>query len=119
MLRRITAKQFQQWEHYAVIDPLEGSERRADWRTALICKYLFDTQQRVIQAVLAAGGIERHKRPKFVDLELKDFVLQWEESTPKPPKKKQTWQEQWEIIEMIMHATEGGAVDAQTSTRPS
>lgn len=107
MLRSLTAKQFQEWEEYAGLEPLE-TDRRADWRTALIVKQIFDANQRLINAVLAGAGLERHKRPRFVETELKDFVLQWEEADNKNGKRrKQTWQEQWTIIEMINDAFGG------------
>jgi hypothetical protein len=105
MLRSLTAKQFAEWQAYARIEPF--TEKLEDWRVALLAKAIFDANQRLIDAIFAVNGAEKHKRPKIVETKLDDFLLVWrEEESSKPPaaKKKQTWEEQFAIIEMIMHA---------------
>jgi len=102
LLRSLTAKQFREWEEYARLRPWEDTDRRADWRAALVTKQIFDSNQRLVDVVLAAAGVAKHKRPRFVELELKDFLLQWEsDEDASKPRRKQTWQEQWKIVERI------------------
>ena len=110
VLRRLTAKQFLEWEEYARLEPFDVTDRRQDWRAAQIVKQVFDSNQRLISALCALHGLERHKRPRFIEVEMKDFVLSWNtgEETPKSDKKKkQSWQEQWAIVEMINTAFGG------------
>ena len=103
MLRSLTAKQLLEWEEYARLEPFNAEESHADWRTAAILKHIFDGNQRLINAILAAAGAKPHQRPKFVETELKDFLLQWNANTS-APKKKQTWQEQFQIVSLINKA---------------
>jgi len=105
MLRSITAKQFAEWQAYARIEPF--TEKLADWRIASIAKAIFDANQRLIDALYAVNGAEKSKRPKIIETKLDDFLLVWKEQDgdkPPPQKRKQTWQEQLAIVEMIMHA---------------
>ena len=104
MLRSLTAKQFLGWEEYARLDPMDAAEVHADWRTAAILKHMFDDNQRLIDAVLAAAGVKKSQRPKHVDTKIDDFVLQWRSTTDdvKPQqKRKQTWEEQFRIAQLI------------------
>lgn len=110
MLRQLTAKQFLEWEEYATLEPLNQEDRREDWRTAAVLKATFDANQRLIDALLAVHGVERHKRPHIVNTDLRDFVLEWtieDAAAPKKKRRQQTWQEQWAIVEMINHAFGG------------
>jgi hypothetical protein len=104
MLRSLTAKQFMEWQAYARLEPF--GETRADWRAASISKTLFDLNQKLVDTLFAVNGAEKSKRPKIIETKLQDFLLTWkdEESTPPTPKKRQTWQEQLAIVEMIVHA---------------
>jgi len=104
LLRSLTAKQFAEWQAYARLEPF--AESRADWRAALLAKTMFDLNQRLVDALFALHGIERSKRPKITQADIKDFLLTWKEEDSTPPKamKKQTWKEQLAIVEMIMHA---------------
>lgn len=104
MLRSLTAKQFLEWEEYARLSPLDEGDLHDDWRSAAIMKQIFDTGQSVVQAVLAAAGAKRHQRPKVVQTELKDFVLKWDAEAKPPPKRKQTWEEQLRIAQIITAA---------------
>jgi hypothetical protein len=104
MLRSLTAKQFAEWQAYARLEPF--TERLEDWRTAYLAKTMFDLNQRLVDTLFAVNGVEKGKRPKVVKTELKDFLLEWAEATIGSPvkKKKQTWQEQLAIVQMIVHA---------------
>jgi hypothetical protein len=103
MLRSLTAKQFAEWQAYARMEPF--GEMRQDWRVASLAKTIFDVNQKLVDALFAVNGAEKSKRPKVVQTTLQDFVLEWKESEEPPkPKKKQTWQEQLAIVEMIVHA---------------
>jgi hypothetical protein len=105
MLRSLTAKQFTEWQAYARLEPF--AETRADWRTASLSKMLFDQNQKLIDALFAVNGAEKGKRPKIIQTTIQDFLLTWKEeevALVRPPKRKQTWQEQLAIVEMIVHA---------------
>jgi hypothetical protein len=104
MLRSLTAKQFAEWQAYARLEPF--GETRADWRAASISKAIFDQTQKLTDTLFAVNGAEKSKRPKMVATKLDDFLLTWKEAESTPPKerKRQTWQEQLAIVEMIVHA---------------
>jgi hypothetical protein len=72
LTRRLTAKQFLDWEHYDAIEPF--GDDRADMRAASIVQMLYN--------------INRGKGQKA--LTLKDFMLTFKEAAPK---KEKTWQE--------------------------
>jgi hypothetical protein len=78
MLRAMTLKQLEMWQAYEALEPF--GERRADYRAASICQYVFNMAVAV-----------KDRRP------LKDFLLEAEEEVVKP---KQTWQEQELIMKM-------------------
>jgi hypothetical protein len=116
LLRSLTAKQLLAWEEFVALEPFDRESRKADWRAAQVSKYIFEMQQQLVDVVLAAVGVKKSKRPKRLELDLKDYVLTWKEpdAPPDPPKKKQTWQEQWAIIELIQHAHDHGAKDKES-----
>jgi hypothetical protein len=78
MCRSITAKQLIEWEAYARLEPF--GEVRDDYRFASVVAMIFN------MAVVA-------KDRKPIDT----FLLKWEDGEEQPKKKKQTWQEQFEI----------------------
>lgn len=80
--RGLTAKQFQEWEHYAQLEPF--GELRADYRAASIREMVHNTQVK-----------KEHQKP------LKDFLLNFEEQEPK---KKQDWRAQVKILELLAMA---------------
>ena len=96
-----------EWEYYSILEPFDRSERMFDWRFAQMAKMMFDSTQRLVDIILAAQGAKN--RPKFIDTDLKDFVLTWsdpEDSMPKTPKRRQTVEEQWDIVRLIYSAYE-------------
>jgi len=86
----------------------------ADWRAAQIAKAIFDANQHLVDVVLAAVGIKKHQRPKMQTTDLKDFVLTWKDpdAPPTPPKRRQTVDEQWAIIQLIQHAHDSMAKES-------
>lgn len=102
MLRDLTAKQFLGWEEYARLNPLDAPELRADWRMAAMLKHMFDHNQRLVDAVLAAAGAKKSDRPKMIQTKLEDFILQWvDPESPVTSKRKQSWEDQFRIAQLI------------------
>lgn len=85
MLRRITAKQLRDWLHYDSLEPF--GDIRADIRTASI-------------VAMIANVNRGEKQPPY---EIKDFLLRFDVEA-KPPRPKQTWQEQKRIAYIIAEA---------------
>lgn len=79
MLRRLTAKQFLEWEHYARLEPF--GELRADYRAALIASVI--------------ANVNRGSKQKPYTLE--DFLLKFAEE----PVRKQTVEDQLAVAKMI------------------
>lgn len=84
MLRRLTAKQLLEWKQYDDIEPI--GDLRRDWHAASICCVLANL------AVVKSGGRKRFK--------VKDFLLEWGEERDVKGR-RQTWQEQKMIAQMI------------------
>lgn len=83
MLRSLTAKQFQEWVHYAALEPFDDT--RADYRAASIVQMLYNAN--------------RGKDAK--PMTLSDAVLKFGEQEPK---KKQTWEMQLAIARSMTAA---------------
>lgn len=81
MLRSITAKQFLEWMAYARMEPF--NELRDDQRAASIVQMVFNM----------AGKMAKDSKP------LSDFMLKWDPEEAKP--KKQTWQEQSKMLNIV------------------
>jgi Protein of unknown function (DUF4035) len=85
MLRQISWKQLHEWIAYAELEPFD--ETRADYRAASICTLL--------------ANINRNPKKQPRAFEIQDFLLLFGED--KKPK-KQTWQQQKMIAQMIAMA---------------
>ncbi len=86
LLRRMTAKQFLGWQHFAQIEPFTfDKELRADFRSA--------------QIVQVIANVNRGSKQKAYTLQ--DFLLKFDDA--KPPTKK-TWQEMQKTAYMIAMA---------------
>jgi hypothetical protein len=90
MLRRLTAKQFREWEHYASLEPF--SEERDDYRAASIREMVYNM---AVQS--------KDRKP------LRDFVLPFGE--PKP-KQWPTWQEMQAKARIIALMFSAGAKES-------
>lgn len=82
--RQLTAKQFQEWELYASMEPF--GEMRADWRAASIRSMVFNMAVPV-----------KDRKP------MSDFLLKFEEVVKKPSA-GQSWQEKKAIALSIAAA---------------
>lgn len=96
LLRRITAKQFREWQAYYALEPFD--EQRGDYRSAQICQML--------------ANIYRGANQKPFD-NLDDFMLKFDAE----PKKGQSVQEKLNVMTVIARAwnqviTEGMAANA-------
>jgi hypothetical protein len=81
MLRQMTAKRFRDWMRYAEVEPFRfDKELRADYRIA-----------HVVQTLVNLNRGKSPARP------LKDFLLPFDDATPK----KKTWQEMQRAAYMI------------------
>lgn len=83
MLRSLTAKQFQAWEHYAQLEPFD--ETRADYRAASIVQVIANVNRGKNQAAYT----------------LQDGLLRFGEPRSS---RRQTWQEQKQIAYAICMA---------------
>jgi hypothetical protein len=88
MLRRLTAKQFREWEHYALLEPF--SEERADWRAASVREMIHNM------------AVESKDRKP-----MKHFLLPFGEQE----KKQKTWQEMAAMARFIALAYSTPAKD--------
>lgn len=97
MLRRMSAKQFARWVWYEQVEPF--GELRADWRTAQITSMIHNT-------------VVKTENQKSI----KDFLLEFRPSTESsnaaPPVRKQTVEEQVEILNILARAFSVAGVDA-------
>lgn len=84
MLRKLTAKQFMEWEIYAELEPFD--ETRADYRTAHIVQMLYN--------------INRGRNDKAATID--ECLLRFE--LPERPPAKQTRADQIAIIKAIVAA---------------
>lgn len=101
MLRSITAKQFLEWQAYARLEPF--NELRDDYRAASIA-------QMVYNMAVAKAKDRKH--------DVSEFLLTWKEVDPKttvklpPGPRKQTWQEQQKLLELMALAFNAPGVNA-------
>lgn len=87
LARRLTAKQFMEWEWINEMDPI--GPNRADYHFALIAYILW------------AVNVDEKAKKKH-PMKIEDFLLKFEEVTEaKPVKKKQTWQDQLAIARIM------------------
>jgi hypothetical protein len=84
MLRRLTGKQFREWEMYNQIEPF--GELRADYRTAVIEKMLYDVN----------GGAKQKA------LTVEDFLLQQKFEPPTKPEAPK--QDQFALMKLLAAA---------------
>jgi hypothetical protein len=87
MLREITWLQFVEWMAYSQVERFD--EVRADLRAASICAML--------------ANIHRNPKKRATPFNVSDFLLDFEGT----PKRRQTWQEQKMIAQMIVAAYNG------------
>jgi hypothetical protein len=66
VLRRLTAKQFLEWQAYATLEPFD--EVRGDFRSALIASVL--------------ANVNRDSKKKPEPFKIQDFLLKFEEAEP-------------------------------------
>jgi tRNA uridine 5-carbamoylmethylation protein Kti12 len=90
MLRRLTARQFINWEIYDAIEPF--GQLREDYRTAQIVSLLYNVNR------------GKHDKAKSVE----DFLLKFEEPQP-----KQTWQEQLTYMKIFAAAQNRAYLESQ------
>lgn len=88
MLREMSWPQFAEWIAYSQIERFD--EVRADLRAASICAML--------------ANIHRNTKKRAQPFNVSDFLLSFGEETPK---RRQTWQEQKMIAQMIVAAYNG------------
>lgn len=81
MLRKLSWQQFLEWQHFDSVEPF--GDMRSDWQAASIC---------ALMATIAAKGKKRFSP--------KDFLLQFGDARESKGK-KQTWQEQKMIAQML------------------
>jgi Protein of unknown function (DUF4035) len=90
MLRRLTAKQFRNWEIYHDLEPF--GEIRADYRAASIVQIVHNM----------------NRGPKTKALTLQECMLKFETE----PKKQQSWQTMQSIAKMIAMAYNAPGITA-------
>lgn len=86
LARSLTAKQFQEWEAYALLEPFD--EVRADYRAASI--------------VTTLANVNRGERQ--APFSLKDFLLNFEEPEQEVKPRRQTVDQQVKMAYMIAKA---------------
>lgn len=86
MLRRMSIRQFREWQAYAVIEPF--GEIRADYRAASISATIANVNR----------DAKKHARP----FQISDFLLRF--GTEMRGRQTQTWQQQKAIAKMIVNA---------------
>lgn len=84
MLRELPAKQFLEWQMFDQLNPI--GDLRRDWQAASICA--------VIANIAAAQGRSKKR------FKVQDFLLEFGEERERP-ERRQTWQEQKMIIQMV------------------
>ncbi len=95
MLRSLTAKQLMAWEDYSELEPFD--EVRADYRAA--------------QIVTMLANINRDTKKQKTAYKIDDFLLKFEKTEKTASAKRQTWQEQQRIAELIVMANNAAVRD--------
>lgn len=115
MLRQISHRDLIEWE---VFQGLEASaDEQAAWQFASL-RQLLDDKLNDLMAIVVA--VATSKKPKDVKRrKLEEYVLRFGDDRPEAPKRKQTAQEQWDILvkALTLHAAQSKAAETVQQRR--